>query len=99
MVSAGGKAYEDDIAWEPVVATSGGFTPLVHRRFDFRQWLTPDPLVQLAASRSYVSSLPDAARERVLADIRELVRTHTDLAGREQIDFPYLTDVLWCRRV
>lgn len=48
-------------------------------------------LLDLVASRSYVITLPDSERARVLARVRDLLATHPSLAGRASIDVPYLT--------
>jgi hypothetical protein len=57
-----------------------------------------DLLVARAASVSVVAALDEVEREVVLDRIRELARTHPDLAGRSSFGFPYGTRVFWCRR-
>ncbi|MET8628962.1 methyltransferase domain-containing protein [Kitasatospora sp. NPDC004669] len=57
---------------------------------------TPAGIVDMVASRSYVIALPEAARARLLADVEQLLATHPDLAGRDEIAMPYLTR---CTRV
>ena len=47
-------------------------------------------LRELAASRSYLLTLPAARREELLAAVDELVATHPDLAGRGVVDLPYV---------
>ncbi|MFF2750511.1 class I SAM-dependent methyltransferase [Kitasatospora sp. NPDC058048] len=53
-------------------------------------------IVDMVASRSYVIALPEDQRERLLADVEQLLATHPDLAGREEIALPYVTR---CTRV
>ncbi|MGW2250100.1 class I SAM-dependent methyltransferase [Kitasatospora sp. NPDC001660] len=53
-------------------------------------------LLDMVASRSYVITLPDAERARLLADVEHLLATHPDLVGRDEIAMPYLTR---CTRV
>ncbi|MQS16923.1 methyltransferase domain-containing protein [Streptomyces kaniharaensis] len=53
-------------------------------------------IVDMVASRSYVIALPEAERARLLADVEELLATHPDLAGRDEIAMPYITR---CTRV
>ncbi len=53
--------------------------------------VTPEGLVELVASRSYVIVAAEPERERILDSVRELVRTHPELAGREQFAMPYVT--------
>jgi len=98
VAAAGRKPYVDGTDWAAVVASSGGFTELRRERFTYDQPIDADLLVQRAASTSFVSALPDDERARCLDRVRELTRTHPDLAGRDMFDFPYLTDVFWCER-
>jgi SAM-dependent methyltransferase len=53
--------------------------------------LSPADLVQLVASRSYVITLPEEERRRLLAEVADFVATDPGLAGREQVGFPYIT--------
>ncbi|MGW3043368.1 class I SAM-dependent methyltransferase [Kitasatospora sp. NPDC001159] len=57
---------------------------------------TPAGIIDMVASRSYVIALPEAERARLLADVEQLLATHPDLAGRDEIAMPYLTR---CTRV
>jgi SAM-dependent methyltransferase len=99
VAAAGKKPYEDGDDWPAVVAEAGDFGPLHRQRFPYGQDLTPDLLVQRAASTSFVSALDDVARQACLDEVGELARTHPDLAGRSRFTFPYLTDVFWCERI
>ena len=58
--------------------------------------LSPDRLLDLVASRSYVITQPPARRAAVLGRVRRLLDTHPALAGRPEIALPYLTA---CTRV
>ncbi|MBO0773162.1 MAG: class I SAM-dependent methyltransferase [Actinobacteria bacterium] len=53
--------------------------------------LTPDALLDMVASRSYVITLPPQARTALLGQVRRLLATHPDLAGATGIPLPYLT--------
>ncbi len=58
------------------------------------RWSRPFPVADLgtlAASRSYVLVLPDEERAAALAQVDALAATHPDLAGRAEVDFPYVT--------
>jgi ubiquinone/menaquinone biosynthesis C-methylase UbiE len=77
----------------------GGFTPLRHATFDNSQPIDVDGVVSRAASTSFVSALPDDRREALLAEVRHLVETHPQTAGRERFAFPHRTDVTWCHAV
>lgn len=61
-------------------------------RFDV-EWtyhLTPQDLLDLVASRSYVITLPADERHDLLARVGHLIDTHPSLAGVQQIQLPYI---------
>ena len=49
-------------------------------------------------SVSYVASAPETDRERVVAEVAELLESDPELRGRDRIVMPYRTDVYWCLR-
>ena len=59
--------------------------------------MTPDQLVAMAASRSYVIALEPAERNDLLREVRALIDTHPDTAGRARIDMPYTTEAFRTR--
>jgi SAM-dependent methyltransferase len=67
------------------------FGPVERRDFAWVQHLSPDSLIDMVASRSYVITLPPADREALLSEVRELVRTEPALAGAGEIALPYVT--------
>jgi SAM-dependent methyltransferase len=87
--------YEVDYA--AIVAEAGGFTPTELWSHAWEQPCDEDLLVERAASVSVVGALPADRRAAVLDRVRELARTHPDLAGRAWFGFPYVTRVWWCR--
>jgi ubiquinone/menaquinone biosynthesis C-methylase UbiE len=86
------------VDYAAVVADAGGFTPVDLWEHAWEQPCDPDLLVARAESVSVVGSLPPEDRRRVLGRIRDLARTHPDLAGRDRFGFPYTTSVHRCRR-
>jgi SAM-dependent methyltransferase len=63
-------------------------------RFETEPWtqaLTPEGLVELAASRSYVITLDDARRAELLARVRGLL-DRPELAGAAELSLPYVTE-------
>lgn len=72
-----------------VVATP--FGDLQEHRVEWEHVLTPELLVDLVASRSYVITLPVARRDGLLEQVRRLTRTHPDLRGRASFALPYVT--------
>jgi SAM-dependent methyltransferase len=67
------------------------FGPVERRDVEWVHRFSPDLLTDTVASRSYVITLPDADREALLGEVRELVRTHPALAGADEIALPYVT--------
>jgi SAM-dependent methyltransferase len=78
---------EDD--WAPGLGPE--FAPPAAATFRNAQHLDLPTLLDNIASRSYVIVLPDAERERTLAAVAELVRTHPDTAGLARYLLPYRT--------
>jgi SAM-dependent methyltransferase len=87
-----------DVDYAALIAGAGGFTAAELWSHDWEQPSDPDHLVARAESVSVVGSLQPEEKERVLDRLRDLARTHPDLAGRAQFPFPYTTRVYRCRR-
>ncbi|WP_282948744.1 class I SAM-dependent methyltransferase [Cellulomonas endometrii] len=68
------------------------FGPVEHRQVRWTDPVAPSSLRALAASRSHVLTLPEDAREALLAEIDELAATHPELRGRDVVAMPYRTD-------
>jgi len=85
--------YQVDYAALVASAGGGAFAPVETWRHAWAQPCDPDLLVDRAASVSVVGALAPGAREVVLDRVRELARTHPDLAGRLTFPFPYITGV------
>jgi SAM-dependent methyltransferase len=76
-----------------------GFGPLHTAQFRHTQTVTPEAMVQRVASVSHVAVLPDAEREAVLAEVRDLLAAHPDAAGRSELAVPYRVDCFWFERI
>ncbi|MEU4679767.1 class I SAM-dependent methyltransferase [Micromonospora sp. NPDC023737] len=74
------------------------FEPIEVGEFHQRTTLTPDDVVALIRTRSYWLTAPAEDRQKVERELRELLATHPDLAGRETVELPYRTFVLRARR-
>jgi hypothetical protein len=48
---------------------------------------------------SFVAALDDEPRERLLAEVAELLDTHPDTRGRDDVAFPYITELFTTRRL
>jgi SAM-dependent methyltransferase len=74
------------------------FGPLAETRFPHVHALTPDGVVDRVASVSFIAAMPQVERAAVLAEVRALLASHPDTAGRPTLDLVYRTDLYWCER-
>jgi SAM-dependent methyltransferase len=75
------------------------FRPVEETRFPHVHELSPDGVVDRVASVSFVAALPPASREDVLAEVRALLASHPQTAGRDELGLAYHTDVFVWERV
>ncbi len=68
------------------------FGPAQRQEFGWRHRLTVDQLTDLAASRSYVITMPAARRAALLAAVRDLGRAQLARSGTAGLVMPYLTE-------
>ncbi|BBY54880.1 methyltransferase domain-containing protein [Mycobacterium koreense] len=73
------------------VALSAPFGPIETHRVEWTNYLTPQALLDLVASRSYCITSPSAARAKTLDRVRQLLATHPTLAGATGLALPYIT--------
>lgn len=87
------------VAWRDAFERTTLFGPLAHAETSHVHRLSPEGVVARVASVSFVAALPDPERERVLAQVRNLLATDPDTQGRAELELPYRTDVYWtsCR--
>jgi SAM-dependent methyltransferase len=55
------------------------------------QHVSSEQVVRGIGTRSYVATMDDAGRARFLARVRDLLDTHPDTRGRDQLELPYTT--------
>jgi SAM-dependent methyltransferase len=67
------------------------FSSIEYHRVEWTNYLTPQALIDLVASRSYCITSPAAVRTRTLDRVRELLATHPALAGSSGLALPYVT--------
>ena len=84
--------------WRAAFERTTLFGPLREREVAYSQTLTPDDVVERAATVSSIASLPAGEHEAVLDRFRALAATHPDVRGRESVTLPYLTKVYWTER-
>jgi len=86
--------------WRSAFEGTTLFTPLEHATVRYEQvHALPDGLVGRMSTVSSVAALAADEQERVFDQVRELVRTHPDLAGRPEAVLPYRTHLYWCTRM
>jgi ubiquinone/menaquinone biosynthesis C-methylase UbiE len=91
------RPYDDyyDVDYAAVVASAGGeaFAPVQVWHHAWEQSFDEDLLVARAESVSVVGTMAPDERVEVLGRVRDLARTHPDLASRPTFGFPYTTAV------
>jgi SAM-dependent methyltransferase len=87
--SDGAHAVSSNVSAAPRVGPP--FGQLERRDIAWVHHLSPGALVDMVSSRSYVSTMSPADREKLLNDLRHLMRTHRALAGAGEIALPYVT--------
>jgi hypothetical protein len=75
------------------------FTPLSERVMPNLLPGDLDTLLARVASLSFIAAMPAPPRERLLADVARLVDEQGIAAPDGSLETPYLTHVMWCRRV
>jgi len=87
--SDGAHAISSAVSDAPPVGPP--FGPLERHDVEWVHHLSPDALIDMVVSRSYVITMPAAGREELLNELRHLMRTHPALAGAGEIAMPYVT--------
>jgi len=86
-------------AWREALGLSALFGPWQTLAFRHVQRLTPDGVLDRAASVSYVAAAEPARRAAVLEEVRAAVAADPATAGAAEVELPYDTEVLWAERV
>lgn len=67
------------------------FSAVERYQVEWTNYLTPQALIDLVASRSYCITSPTEVRARTLDQVRELLATHPALANTNGLALPYVT--------
>ena len=67
------------------------FTAVQRHQVEWTNYLTPQALLDLVASRSYCITSPERVRAQTLDRVRELLATHPALANATGLALPYVT--------
>ncbi len=73
------------------VTLSTSFNEPERHQVEWTNYLTPQALIDLVASRSYCITSPTEVRSRTLDQVRELLATHPALANSNGLALPYVT--------
>ena len=94
----GTEPHVEDSRWRESLARCALFEPFRTVSFRHVQQLTPAGLVDRVASVSYIAALDPADKADVLASVGELLREDPETAGRDVVDLPYTTELMWAVR-
>lgn len=95
---AGETPRQQTSGWAQVVQDSGRFTALTERVFANLVKSDLEALLARVASTSYIAALPRSERGLVLQSARALVGSDPLTRGRDEIETPYETHLVWCHR-
>lgn len=81
----------DDDPFNRKVSLPAPFAGQERHQVEWTNYVTPQALIDLVASRSYCITAPAAARTKTLQQVRELLATHPALANSAGLALPYVT--------
>jgi len=87
-----------DGRWREAFESTDLFGPLHHWVAYHVHQVSREAFVDRVMSVSYVAAAPPAERERVLAEVTELLDSDPELRRSEELVMPYRTDVFICER-
>ncbi|MDT5222458.1 MAG: hypothetical protein QOF15_4563, partial [Mycobacterium sp.] len=67
------------------------FTEVERHQLEWTNYITPQALIDLVASRTYCINSPTEVRAKTLEKVRELLATHPALANANGLALPYIT--------
>jgi SAM-dependent methyltransferase len=82
--------HEED-PFNNTVTLADPFADAERHQVEWTNYLTPQALIDLVASRSYCITSPAEVRTQTLERVRELLATHTGLANSSGLALPYVT--------
>ena len=84
--------------WRRGFDANPDFEPLELRTWSHRGAEGRDVVLARVASISFVAALDEAPRAGLLAEFAELLDTHPDTRGRDDVALPYVTELFTTRR-
>lgn len=99
--------YEGDVAtlrfwrgaWKPAFERTALFTPFTSSEFPYEQVLTRAGVIERIRSVSFIATLPDAERARVVRDVEAILDADPLTRGSDRIVLPYRTELYVCERI
>lgn len=85
-------------AWRAAFAKTTLFSPLVATEFRHVHRGPREMVIDRVMSVSFIAALPPSEGDEVRRQVSALLDAHPALRGREEIAFPYRTEVFWCER-
>ena len=82
------------------VFPAAGLSPLSETRFLHGHTGPPEHVIMdRVLSTSFIAALPAAERMRVAAQVRQLIASTSDLAGKSEVTMPYVTAAYSCQKL
>jgi SAM-dependent methyltransferase len=96
---AGDAPRYRDGHWRRGFDANPSFAPLEQRAWPHCGQAGRDVVLARAASMSFVAALDEEPRERLLAEFAQLLDTHPDTRGRDDVALPYVTELFTTRKL
>ena len=84
--------------WRGGFDASDAFEPLDLRTWPHRGAAGRDVVLDRVASMSFVAALDEQPRAALVAEVEQLLDTHPDTRGRDDVALPYVTELFTTRR-
>jgi len=81
-----------------VIFDDSRFEHLTSRSYPFTQPMPPGGIVDRALSTSFIAALPQDEQETVRTKIARIIAGEPSLAGRDAVEFPYVTELYVFRK-
>ena len=77
-----------------------GFGPLREKRFSHRHTGPPEQvIIERILSVSFMAALPPDQQKQVTSQLRHVIETYPELAGKSEVTFPYETLACVCTKL
>lgn len=94
---AGDAPRQAHSTWQRDLAASGLFTALSEQTYLNLVLGDRETVLARVASTSYIAALDPAKHEDLLCRVRRLLDADEQTRGRDEIEMPYVTHLVWCR--